>query len=363
MIATRGRRILAVTTAARASAILLQPRVRSLSGGKQTPDRVGTIFGTMSIPQQLDPGSTQEALKLFKAAGHVEVDTAIMYDGGETERALGVVGLCKDDSFEVATKANPWFKDGRTHGNEPVAGLQGARVKEQLRLSLASLRTDTVHLFYLHAPDYDTPLEETLLAVHELREEGLFVEWGLSNYTAWEVAHIWNMCKMNNWQPPSVYQGMYNSVTRAVEAELIPCLRRLDMRFYAFNPLAGGILSGKYKFDEAASTGRYAKGTVMGDRYRERFWHKETFDALDNVKTLCSKHDVTLPKAALKWMYHHSALSKDHRDAVIVCGSSVAQIEGNLEVSVDDEPLHQELADGFEGAWVACKPRCPPYFR
>ncbi|CAM9819972.1 unnamed protein product, partial [Laminaria digitata] len=56
-------------------------------------------------------------------------------------------------------------------------------------------RTDSVDLFYLHAPDYDTPLEETLLAVHELREEGLFREWGVSNYAAWEVAHVWNMCR------------------------------------------------------------------------------------------------------------------------------------------------------------------------
>ncbi|CAM9296848.1 unnamed protein product, partial [Hapterophycus canaliculatus] len=93
-------------------------------------------------------------------------------------------------------------------------GWRADRVKEQLRLSLTSLRTDAVDLFYLHAPDYDTPLEETLLAVNHLSEEELFKEWGLSNYAAWEVAHAWNTCRQNGWPTPSVYQGMYNYFTR-----------------------------------------------------------------------------------------------------------------------------------------------------
>ncbi|CAN0009821.1 unnamed protein product [Discosporangium mesarthrocarpum] len=174
--------------------------IRALPGARSTissaaSGRVSTVLGTMSIPHQLDLESTSQALAAFKEAGHVEVDTALMYEGGRTEKALGELGICKDGYFQLACKANPWFKDGRTHGNEPMGGLEGVRVKEQLHKSLESLGTSSVDLFYLHAPDYDTPLEETLQAVHELRQEGLFKEWGVSNYSSWQTVHIWHICR------------------------------------------------------------------------------------------------------------------------------------------------------------------------
>ncbi|KAG8431744.1 hypothetical protein GDO86_020159 [Hymenochirus boettgeri] len=207
-----------------------------------------------------------------------------MYGDGETERVLGSLGLGPE--VKLATKANPW--DGKT--------LKAESVRQQLETSLQRLKTPSVHLFYLHAPDHQTPIEETLAACQQLYQQGKFKELGLSNYTAWEVMEIYCICKHKNWVLPTVYQGMYNATTRQVETELLPCLRQLGMRFYAYNPLAGGLLTGKYKYedkdkdkqpaDSLEPTGQKHTGTeVLKAAYGSR---------------------VLFASAALRWMYHHS---------------------------------------------------------
>lgn len=113
-------------------------------------------------------------------------------------------------------------------------------------------------------------------------KQNKFQEWGISNYAAWEVVEIYYLCKANNWKPPTVYQGMYNYATRDVEKELFPALRRFNiaitwitwprcgMRFYAYNPLAGGLLTGKLHYDNEPDSGRFNVQTVWGKRYRDR---------------------------------------------------------------------------------------------
>ncbi|CAN0046946.1 unnamed protein product [Pylaiella littoralis] len=352
------------------SALTKNAAARAASGGAKDASvaasspaaavaRVATVLGTMSIPVPLNAASTREALNYFSAAGFDEIDTAIMYQGGKSEKALGDAGM---GAFRMATKANPWYKDGKTF-DDPVAGLSAGSVKEQLKASLSSLRLEKVDLFYLHAPDHETPLLETLTAVHELRSEGLFAEWGLSNYAAWEAVDIWHVCRANGWQTPSVYQGMYNAVTREVERELLPALKQLGMRFYAYNPLAGGILTGKHSFDSPPEEGRFSSKTVWGGRYRDRFWHKPTFDALEVIKDLCQKHETTPVSASLRWLRHHSCLSGERGDAVIICGSNLEQVKANVDACADETPLPKDLVDAFEQAWGASKAQCPQYFR
>ncbi|CAM9231442.1 unnamed protein product [Ectocarpus sp. 12 AP-2014] len=350
---------MAATNAAASAARGGVVRKMANDAASATATRVATVLGTMSIPAPLDAEATREALDYFAARGFDQIDTAIMYQGGKSEATLGEAGM---ESFRVAAKANPWYKDGKTF-DDPVGGLNAASVKEQLRASLSSLRLESVDLFYLHAPDHETPLEETLQAVHELRSEGLFREWGLSNYAAWQAVDIWHICKANGWQTPAVYQGMYNAVTREVERELLPALKKLGMRFYAYNPLAGGVLTGKHSFDSLPEGGRFSSKTVWGGRYRDRFWHKPTFEALESIKALCRKHETTPVSASLRWLRHHSCLDGSRGDAVIVCGSSVEQVKANVDACADETPLPQELVDAFDQAWEASKAKCPQYFR
>ncbi|CAM9764768.1 unnamed protein product [Ascophyllum nodosum] len=323
--------------------------------------RIPAVLGTMSIPDPLDTDAAREALDYFYAAGFDKIDTAILYQNGMTEATLGEVGMGR---FRVATKANPWFKDSKTHDFfTPTYGLKPDLVKEQLRTSIKVLGVESVDLFYLHAPDHNTPLLDTLRAVHELASEGLFREWGISNYAAWETVDIWHTCKANGWQTPTVYQGMYNAITRGVEQELLPALKKLGMRFYAYNPLAGGILTGKHSYDNPPENGRFSGGTLWGKLYRARYWHKTIFDSMDNLKGLCEKHRIDLVSASLRWIRHHSALTGEMEDAVIICGSSVNQVKANVDACRDENPLPKDVVDGFDAAWETCKIHCPSYFK
>jgi len=128
-----------------------------------------------------------------------------------------------------------------------------------MKASLNALGVDKVAIYYLHAPDITTPLEETFSAVNELHKAGNFTELGLSNYAAWDVVRIHWFCKSKGWVQPTVYQGMYNAITRSAEAEMIPALRACGMRGYWYNPLAGGMLTGKYNFSEEVSQGRFSE--------------------------------------------------------------------------------------------------------
>jgi aflatoxin B1 aldehyde reductase len=97
------------------------------------------------------------------------------------------------------------------------AGVHRAdRLKEHALTSLKELGTDTVDIFYLHAPDHSVPFEETLEAVNELHKQGKFVQLGLSNFASWEVAEVYNICKERGWVKPTIYQAMYNAISKSI---------------------------------------------------------------------------------------------------------------------------------------------------
>mmetsp|Transcript_3667 Transcript_3667/g.4897 ORF Transcript_3667/g.4897 Transcript_3667/m.4897 type:complete len:429 (+) Transcript_3667:119-1405(+) len=210
---------------------------------------VRIILGTMTMGGQVSPGSSKKMLQSFlKApcvqnhltAGKAELDTARMYQHGKTEAVLGDImnGDLKEKVY-IATKVNPFKGYDET--------LRPESIVRQVEASLEAMRIESVDLLYLHAPDHSTSIEITLEACHKLFLAGKFRELGLSNYTAWETVHIHHLCKQRGWVQPSVYQGMYNALTRQVEKELFPALRKLNIRFYAYNPLAGGLLTGRHK--------------------------------------------------------------------------------------------------------------------
>ena len=194
-----------------------------------------------------------------------ELDTARMYNEGLTEVCVGEIlneacpELKASDGIKVATKANP------------TEGLSAEKVKAQLNKSLEALNMDSVDIFYLHLPDPKVKIEESLESVQALYEEGKFKRFGLSNYSAWEVVYIHAYMKARGWVLPVVYQGMLNGITRTTTEDLLPALRRLNMSFYAYNPLAGGVLTGKHKRGATKPTGqhtRFTSETAYGKMYQ-----------------------------------------------------------------------------------------------
>ena len=316
---------------------------------------VKTVLGTMTFGPRMDAATAARAVADFVAAGAGagELDTAFMYGGGETETILGGVLAERGwDGITLATKAHPNAAQG-------APSLRPEEVERQLDGSLQRLRSDAVDLFYLHSPDNDTPLEHTLEACARLHDAGKFRRLGMSNYAAWQVADAYHICRHRGWPLPEVYQGMYNAVTRDVEPELLPCLRHLGMSFYAYNPLAGGLLTGRYVGAEALpASGRFHDMA----NYRPRYWQRSYLGAMAGVREACEAAGTSMTGAALAWMNHHSGLDAGAGDAVILGASTLEQLAANLD-ACRAAPLDDALVAAFDTAWETCRPDCPRYLR
>jgi len=287
-----------------------------------------------------------------------EIDTAYMYSGGESETMLGAMSSWKEKG-KMASKLNPW--DGKNYKEESL--------RDQMSTVLKRLQSDSIDLVYLHAPDHGTDIEETMRVMNALHREGAYTRLGLSNYSSWEVARCVEICRKHDWLAPSVYQGMYSALTRNVEDELIPCLRNYGISFYAYSPLAGGILTGKYKFEEekekTISVGRF-NGVGWDKVYRQRYWKKEHFDQIEGLKLLLEQvypgEGVTVPEAAFRWLYHHSRLEGGAGDCVVLGSSRPDQLDTNMEL-VNKPALDKAVVDYFSNWWKSTRNLCPKYFR
>ncbi|KAF8610222.1 Aldo/keto reductase [Ceratobasidium sp. AG-I] len=298
--------------------------------------------------------SVGEILDVFQSYGHVEVDTARVYTNGTSEELLGEVGWQKRGLI-VETKFYP-------HGaiKHTVEGL-----REQLAKSLAALKADKIELFYLHAPDRTTPFEETFKAVNELHKEGKFNKLGISNYMAWEVSEVVMLCRANGWIQPTVYQGIYNAVHRAVEPELLPCLRKFGIAFYLYNPLCGGWLTGRFKTinDQAETGSRFDSNRADSQTkaYRARYWKEDHFQALQIIDKAAQAANLTIAECALRWANHHSMLKPEYGDAIIIGASSKHHIESNL-VDLEKGPLPDSVVEALNQAWEIVAPSVRKYW-
>lgn len=141
-----------------------------------------------------------------------------------------------------------------------------------------------------------TPFVDTLREVKNLFNEGYFNRLGLSNFMSWKVAEVCEISEMNGWIKPTVYQGIYNALHRAIELELVPCLRRYGISLYAFQPLAGGFLTSRYKRNMADSEyepgSRFDPKRWQGTLHRDRYWNDFYFDALDIIRPVAENIDL-----------------------------------------------------------------------
>uniref|UniRef100_A0A7S0GPE9 NADP-dependent oxidoreductase domain-containing protein n=1 Tax=Amorphochlora amoebiformis TaxID=1561963 RepID=A0A7S0GPE9_9EUKA len=300
-------------------------------------------------------------IKEFTGFGFCELDTAIMYCSGKTEKILGQLGMGKDSKVKIACKVNPIGRNFLT-----AKSLRG-----QFNLSLSRLGTKCVDILYLHMPDHETPIRDTLETVNELYEEGKFKRFGLSNYTSWQVMEIYKICEAEGWVLPSVYQGMYNAISRQIESELIPCLRSLKIAFYCYNPLAGGLLTGKYDYVKKGSPaipkGRFrGVGGKWAMMYQDRFWHKSNFDGIELVKKAIQESGdkkLSMVEASFRWLVHHSKMDVKEGDCVVIGASKMDHLKQNCQAIKEAKALEKSVVLAFEEAWKLSIPNCPNYYR
>ena len=309
------------------------------------------ILGTMTFGDQVEQADAETLLQAFTGSGHEELDTAHTYCDGRTEEMLGrMLPAQKRAGLYLASKVNPWHE----------GGLQPSSVRKQMSESLQRLGSDSVDLLYLHSPDLETPVEQTLETCFELYEQGCFRHFGLSNYASWQVAEVVELCRKNGWMVPEVYQGMYNALTRDVERELFPCLRNYDIRFYAYNPLAGGLLTGKHlSMEDIPVNGRFK----VERGYLDRYWKKEYFDVLQELREACSRAGLKPVEVAMSWLTHHSLMDSGHGDGIILGASSLDHLQQNLAACAQAAPLDESILEILDRGWEIIKPDCFRYFR
>lgn len=312
--------------------------------------RVSLVLGSMTFGEQIFGMDVFQVIDAFLKRGYREIDTAYVYNEGRSEKLIGKsLKKCSSSEISVSTKVNP-----RITGK-----LDGNAVHDQLEESLLRLGIEKVKTLYLHFPDPQTPIESALEACAELYEAGKFSELGLSNFPAWLVADVYYKCQSHGWMLPKVYQGLYNPLSRKAETELNQALDYFGMRFYAFNPLAGGLLTNKYHdLNESIKKGRF----TYRPNYQDRYWKKSFFDAVGHIRKKCEEIDLTIVEAAYRWLIWHSMLDSERGDAVIIGASRLEQFIQNMD-AVKKGPLPDEICKVMDEAWEISKVDAPEYFK
>ena len=309
---------------------------------------VNLILGTMTFGESVFMPDVEQFISAFLDGGYDELDTAYVYNEGNCERFLGEVLPGLNRPFKIATKVNP-----RISGK-----LDADAAYKQVGESLERMRLSSVDTVFLHFPDPATPVEGVLGAMADLHDQGKFSELGLSNFPAWMVADVWHICDKHGWVKPTVFEGVYNPLTRLAEQELQDCLDHFGMRYYAYNPLCGGLLTGRYgHFEDLPTDGRF----THRPGYQKRYWKKSYFDAAELVKAACEQEKITTVEATYRWMAYHSMLREDRGDGIIMGASKLHHLLQNME-TLKAGPLPDSILEAFEKAWNVCRPDSPAYY-
>jgi aflatoxin B1 aldehyde reductase len=289
------------------------------------------------------PAQVLSFLDVVHRHGIRELDTARVYNAGRSEELLGAVSA--HSRFAVSTKA-PAFAPG---------SLSEGNILENCAKSIAALKQDKVDIYYLHGPDRTTSLEEQCRAINKLHREGRFERFGVSNISDAEVQKIHDICVREGYVLPSVYQGGYNPIGRGPERTLFPLLRKLHISFYAFSPLAGGLLAKPLSEITTPAKGtRFEEMKVFGDIYLT----PDILSGLARVQAGCDQEGISLLDATMRWFMHHSPLSAE--DGVIIGASTEAQIDQSLS-ACEQAPLPEKVQDAWEELWEVVGRNPPRY--
>jgi aryl-alcohol dehydrogenase-like predicted oxidoreductase len=315
-------------------------------------------LGTMTFGHQCDEAASFAIMDTAAGFGVDFIDAADVYPVpvsldtvGRTEEIVGKWLEGKRDRFVLATKCRHQM------GPKPNdVGLSRKHVIEACHASLRRLRTDYIDLYQVHAPDPATPVEETLSALDSLVRDGKVRYIGCSNFLAWQLALALATSERRGVARFDCVQPRYNMLTRDIEADLLPLCKDQGVGVIAYNPLAGGMLTGKYAADAAAgappSNTRFGLGGSTGTLYRSRYWHNAEAETVAELNTWFQVRGKPLAQAALAWMLRRPEIT-----SAIVGASNAKQLEQTLPAV--DLTLDVEEAAMCEAAWYRIPRRAP----
>src|SRR4051794_37569378 len=305
-------------------------------------------LGTMTFGHQCDEATSFAILDRATEGGVTFLDTADAYPvpptpetAGRTEEIIGKWLAAKRDQFVLATKCR--IRVGHGPNDE---GLSRRHILRAIEDSLRRLRTDYIDLYQAHAPDPETPLDETLRAFDDLVRQGKVRYIGCSNYPAWLLALSLGVSDRLGLARYDCVQPRYNLLYREIEAELLPLCRDQGLGVIAYNPLAGGFLSGKYRAADKPPAGtRFTLGKT-GDLYRDRYWQQSQFEAVEHLRRSLEPHGHSLVQTAVAWV-----LAQPGVTSAIVGASRPEQLDESLKAV--DVTLGAEELEACDLAWYS----------
>jgi aryl-alcohol dehydrogenase-like predicted oxidoreductase len=298
-------------------------------------------LGTMTFGLQSDEETARAIMDRAFAAGIDFFDTADVYplggDVGITGRTEEIVGRWmqgRRHELVIATKAA-----GRVGPRAWDEGNSRKHLLDAIDGSLKRLGTDYVDLYQLHWDDGVTPLDETLEALDLIVRSGRARYVGVSNFTAWRLAKMLGRADLLRVARPVSVQPRYSLLFRQFERDLFPLAQEEGLAVIPYNPLAGGMLTGKYKPGTQPQEGtRFTLGNA-GARYQERYWHQRELEMSATFANLAQQHGVIPARAAIAWVLGNPAIT-----SVIIGASKAAQLEDSIaavDVKLPGEMLSQ----------------------
>jgi aryl-alcohol dehydrogenase-like predicted oxidoreductase len=302
-------------------------------------------LGTMTFGLQTDAQVSHRIIDRATDAGVNFIDTADVYPlgarfdaVGRTEEVVGSWLKGKRDSYILATKASapmgpaPWHQ-----------GNSRKHLLDAIEASLKRLNTDYVDLYQLHMDDPLTPLDETLEAMDIIVKHGKARYIGVSNFLAYRLARMLGRADTLRLTRFVSVQPRYNLLFRLVERELLPLAREEGLAVMPYNPLAGGLLTGKHALGRAPTDGRFTASVgEAGEIYQKRYWHEREFHSIEQLKTLISESGKPMTTTAVAWVLANPVIT-----SVIIGASRPEQLDDTLAAAdfVLDEQLKTQLDD------------------
>jgi len=284
-------------------------------------------LGTMTFGVQCDEPTSHAILDAAVTQGITFLDTADVYplgstltNKGRTEEIIGRWLRGKRDQVVLATKC------GGAVGPAPwQQGTSRKHVLSAIDASLTRLGTDYVDLYQVHHFDPNTPVDETVEALHAVVTSGKARYVGVSNYHAYRVARALGRSEALGLTRLVSVQPRYNLLFRQIERELLPLCAEEGLAVIPYNPLAGGLLTGKHTRTAPPSAGsRFALGTA-GKMYAQRYWQEREFDTVDAVVKLAADYGLEPATLAIAWVLAHPAVT-----APLVGASKPEQLQASI---------------------------------
>lgn len=268
-------------------------------------------LGTMTFGLQSDEATSHAILDTAAQAGVTFIDSADVYPlggdtktAGRTEEILGRWLRGKRHKFIIATKAVA--EVGESAWDQ---GASRKHILDAIDASLRRLGTDYVDLYQLHWDDPSTPLDETIAALGDVVRSGKARYVGVSNFLAYRLARALGRADAKGKTRFVSVQPRYSLLFRETERELLPLAQEEGLGVIPYNPLAGGLLTGKYQPGSAPVPGtRFTLGTAA-ERYQERYWHEAQFKTVELLRQTVAEAGIGLTTAAIAWVLANPAIT------------------------------------------------------